>query len=55
VNRAPVDAEVSPAVPVLACGIALALLGLAFGPWLLLPGLGLATLGAAGVLRETRR
>ena len=53
--REPRDADVSLPVPVLACGIALALLGLPFGTWLLLPGLGLTVLGAAGVLAEVRK
>ena len=47
--------DVSLPVPVLACGIALALLGVPFGTWLLLPGLALTALGAAGVLAEARR
>ena len=53
--REPTDVDVSLPVPVLACGIALALLGVPFGTWLLLPGLALTALGAAGVLAEARR
>jgi hypothetical protein len=40
---------------VLAGGITIALLGAAFGTWLLLPGLGLVALGAGVALREVRR
>lgn len=44
----------SPATPTLAIGLALALLGLAVGPWLYLIGVGVALLGLFGLAREGR-
>ncbi len=44
----------SPATPTLAIGLALALLGLAVGPWLYLIGAGVALLGLFGLAREGR-
>jgi hypothetical protein len=38
----------------LAVGIAVTLLGIPFGEWLLLPGLGLVALGAGGLVFERR-
>jgi hypothetical protein len=38
----------------LGVGAATAVVGSAFGPWLWLPGLGLAALGLAGLARELR-
>jgi hypothetical protein len=38
----------------LAVGIAVTLLGIPFGEWLLLPGLGLIALGAGGLVLERR-
>jgi hypothetical protein len=38
----------------LGVGAATAAIGTAFGPWLWLPGLGLALLGSAGLARELR-
>jgi hypothetical protein len=35
-----------------AIGVAIAIVGLAFGPWLYLPGIGLLVLGLAGIGRE---
>ena len=54
-GRATMQPETSLGTIVLAGGITLALLGLAFGTWLLLPGLGLVALGAGAALRELRR
>ena len=38
----------------LGAGAAIAVVGSAFGPWLWLPGLGLAAVGLAGLVRELR-
>jgi hypothetical protein len=44
--------DASPAVAVVALGLALLAAGFAVGPWLLLPGAGLVALGTFGLVRR---
>jgi hypothetical protein len=47
-------AEVSYATVAVAAGAAIAVIGIPFGAWLYLPGLGLLVVGLGGVMRELR-
>jgi hypothetical protein len=46
--------EVSYPIGAVGAGVAIAVIGTPFGAWLVLPGLGLAALGAGGLVREYR-
>jgi hypothetical protein len=46
--------ELSYASVAVAAGLAIAVIGVPFGPWLYLPGLGLLVVGLGGVLNELR-
>jgi hypothetical protein len=46
--------ELSYATVTVAAGLAIAVIGVPFGPWLYLPGLGLLVVGLGGVLNELR-
>lgn len=46
--------DLSYATVALGVGVAAAVVGAPFGPWLVLPGLGMLSLGAGGLVREYR-